>query len=87
MEGYIQEYETDSKLADITNRFTYHTPIQTQAIRYENIRDGAKSMALMLNALCPPSRELSLAMTNLEQAIMWANAAIARNEKPVLGAE
>jgi hypothetical protein len=25
-------------------------------------------------------RETSLAMTNLEQAVMWANAAIARNE-------
>jgi hypothetical protein len=28
---------------------------------------------------CPDSREKSLAMTNLEQAVMWANAAIARN--------
>ena len=28
----------------------------------------------------PQSREQSLALTNVEQAIFWANAAIARNE-------
>jgi hypothetical protein len=28
----------------------------------------------------PESREQSLALTNLEQAVMWANAAIARRE-------
>ena len=29
---------------------------------------------------CPESREKSLAFTKLEECIMWANAAIARNE-------
>ena len=28
----------------------------------------------------PPSREQSLALTALEECVMWANAAIARNE-------
>ena len=28
----------------------------------------------------PPSRERSLAVTNLEQAVMWANKAISREE-------
>jgi hypothetical protein len=34
---------------------------------------------MLINDLCPESREKSLAITNLEQAVMWANAAIARN--------
>jgi hypothetical protein len=34
----------------------------------------------LLLELCPESRELALASTNLEQCVMWANAAIARNE-------
>lgn len=29
---------------------------------------------------CKGSREYSLAITKLEEAVMWANAAIARNE-------
>lgn len=61
--------------------FTYHPPKGDQAERYERLRNGGRDLANLAASLCPPSRELSLAMTNLEQAIMWANAAIARNEK------
>lgn len=60
--------------------FTYHPPQEGQGPRYEEIRQRAHGVALMMTTLCPPSRELSLALTNLEQAVMWANAAIARNE-------
>lgn len=40
----------------------------------------AKELAYMICQNTPTSREQSLALTNLEQAIFWANAAIARNE-------
>lgn len=60
--------------------FTYHPPKTDQGVRYETLREQAKTLAESMTALCPPSRELSLALTNLEQAVMWANAAIARNE-------
>jgi hypothetical protein len=30
---------------------------------------------------CPEGRELSLALSNLEEVMFWANAAIARNQK------
>lgn len=66
---------------DIENRFTYHPPIGTQLDRYLNLRNTGKELAHLITASTPPSREQSLAITNLEQAIMWANAAIARNEK------
>jgi hypothetical protein len=64
----------------IENAFTYHAPKGDQAERYTEIRDKAKELALLLDVRCPNSREKSLALTNLEQAIMWANASIARNE-------
>lgn len=38
-----------------------------------------KDLAYVINATCPDGREKSLAMTKLEEAAMWANAAIARN--------
>jgi hypothetical protein len=63
---------------EIETRFTYHAPKQGQPEMYERLRDQAKKLAHEINTLCPDSREKSLALTNLEQTIMWANAAIAR---------
>lgn len=67
-------------VADIRNRFTYHPPKDDQPDRYDAIRQSMLALALALNDLCPDSREKSLAITSLEQASMWANAAISRNE-------
>jgi len=64
----------------IENIFTYHAPKGDQVERYETLRTWARSMALLINANAPESREKSLAFTHLQQAIMWANAAIAINE-------
>jgi hypothetical protein len=85
MKGYIQEYKREEDsfekfMKDLDNKFSYHAPKGSQAVRYENIRQAAKELALMLDGLCPQSRELSLAITNLEQCVFWSNAAIARNE-------
>ena len=65
----------------IENTFTYHRPFGDQQVRYEEIRSKAKELAYVLNRCCPESREKSVAFTNLQQAIMWANASIAINEK------
>lgn len=73
--------ENDKRVLDIENRFTYHKPVAGQPERYEEIRDVSKKLAILLISECPESRELSLALTNLEQAVFWANASIARNEK------
>jgi len=63
----------------IENNFSYHAPKDGQPGKYEDLRKKAKELAYLVAALCPDSREKSLAMTNLEQSVMWANASIARN--------
>ena len=60
--------------------FTYHPPKPDQVPRYKEIRETFAAVALGLMQNCPPSRERSLALTALEEAVMWANASIARNE-------
>ena len=65
----------------IDNNFTYHAPFGDQQARYANIRAEARKLAAHLLVDVPASRELSIALTNLEQVVFWANAAIARNEK------
>jgi len=67
-------------IADLANRFTYHPPKGDQADRYVAIRERAHDLAEFIDESCPDSREKSLAVTSLEEAVMWANAAIARNE-------
>lgn len=63
----------------IENNFKYHAPKDGQAEKYQELRSKAKELAYMINELCPDSREKSLAMTKLEESVMWANASIARN--------
>lgn len=64
----------------IKKAFTYHPPKDGQSERYVELREKAKEFAEMIDANCPDSREKSLALTKLEETIMWANASIARNE-------
>jgi len=67
---------------DIDNRFTYHAPQaeNDQPARYEQIRGAAREFAHLVNDLTDDSREKSLAITHIEEAVFWANASIARHE-------
>lgn len=67
-------------MRDFGQVYTYHAPKADQPQRYESIRAKAKELAELIEKSCPDSREKSLAHTNLEQTVMWANASIARNE-------
>lgn len=66
--------------SQINNIFTYHSPKADQPQRYETLRELARQLAHGINELCPESREKSLAITNLQQCVMFANASIAINE-------
>jgi hypothetical protein len=65
---------------DIEKTFKYHAPKADQPQRYEGLRNEAKRFAQLIDAFCPDSREKALALTTLQQVVMWANAAIAINE-------
>lgn len=70
----------DEEIARVQKDFSYHPPKEDQGVRYIEIRETAAAVALGLMQNCPPSRERSLALTALEECVMWANASIARNE-------
>lgn len=65
---------------ELATRFTYHAPKGDQPQRYEQIRNAGREMAELIEDECPDSREKSLALTKIEEAVMWANASIARRE-------
>ena len=68
-------------IEQINSIFTYHKPFGSQPERYQILRNFAHQFAIIINDHCPESREKALALTSLQQCVMWANAAIAINEK------
>ena len=60
--------------------FAYHKPGAESLERIKNLRIAFSSMSVACKELCPASRELSVALTNLEQAAMWAIKSVVCND-------
>jgi hypothetical protein len=68
---------------EIENRFRFHPPSTERRRRtHSSVRGACLALAEQLDALLPEGREKALALTNLEQAMFWANAAVARQTEP-----
>jgi hypothetical protein len=68
--GYIQ--------ARIDNDFKFHPATPETGPRHARIRRLCHALAVELVQEVPEGREQSLALTALEETMMWANAGIAR---------
>ncbi len=62
------------------NNFTHHRTRIDQRDRLDPLRDRFRFLADDICEKCMESRERSTALTKLEEAFMWAEEAIARNE-------
>jgi hypothetical protein len=67
-------------ISELIKRFTYHEPTPEKIDTFRDIRQAGFNLVEILNKVLPDSREKSLAITNIEQAVMWANASLARNK-------
>jgi hypothetical protein len=66
---------------ELLNRFDYHAPSDPGiAQARQDVRAQCYVAARLLCDRVPYGRELSLALTKLEEVMMWANAGIARNQ-------
>lgn len=65
----------------VDHNMTNHAPKDDSVVeRFETLRGVARDLGHTIEDLCPPTRERALALTNLEQALMWAVASVARNQ-------
>lgn len=65
----------------IDRNFDYHETNEEQKTRMKQVTDVAKIMASVIEEYLPDNtREKALALTNLEQAKMWAVSSIAKEE-------
>lgn len=64
-------------MTEIEQRFgPYRKPTEDTAPKYEAIQKATLELALLIDKLCPPSKEKSVALTQLQLAKMSANASI-----------
>lgn len=79
-ESQHQPLITDEDLERLRKIFTDH-PVKnkTTSNSHSKIREACLDLAITISYLVPPGRERSLALTHLEEVMMWANAGIARN--------
>ena len=64
----------------LQNNFKEHTVTNLQRLKMDVVREKFKELAEWVQDNTIHSRETSLALTNLEQGMFWANASIARND-------
>lgn len=64
----------------LDERFTDHPATESQVQRYREIRQLGKEFAQALIDRSYTCDELKFAVDAVDQAVMWANAGIARNE-------
>jgi hypothetical protein len=66
---------------EIVHRFTNHPPLSpTIGEKLDNITEEMIVIGAFFVSTLPECREKSLAITKLEEASMWAKAAVARNQ-------
>jgi hypothetical protein len=64
---------------ELRNRFEYHGPPEGVAQVHRDVRKDLQSVTIRTVENLPPGREAALFVTKMEEAMFWANAAIARN--------
>lgn len=67
---------------DIAHRFAFHAATTDEKRdAHTSVRQQCRQLADALNESLPEGREKSLAITHLEETMMWSNAAIARQKE------
>lgn len=71
-----------SSVQDIEHRFAFHAATtQEKRDEHTSVRAACRDLALRVQQDVPEGREKALALTKIEEAMMWANAAIARERQ------
>lgn len=68
---------------ELHRRLGYHPATEATIPLYEDSRARVLELACHWDETLPPGRELALALTALQEGLMWANAAVACNLAPL----
>lgn len=76
--GHITYPVLSGELTEIANRFALTRISGEQAARSDWVASGFEDLAIKVMSACPVSRERSLALSRLEEAMMWTHGSICR---------
>lgn len=65
---------------ETVRRFSHRNINQEDEVKCRQISDMANRFADLINGLCPEGHEQSIAITKLEEAVMWANKGISHKQ-------
>lgn len=68
----------------LLHNMTNHPMTPWDVTKVEELRQRFKGLGAAVLKSCPESRERSVALTQLEDALMWSVASIARNQTPLV---
>lgn len=74
------KYELSEEDTQLLDRWRHYKPHGDQSRRFIKINQSTRKLAAIILENCPRSRELSLALTHLENVRLWSNNAIMKNE-------
>jgi hypothetical protein len=60
--------------------FAFHKPSPESLLFVTTLREAFSSLHTLIETTCPPSRERSVALTELETSAMWAIKSIVSND-------
>lgn len=74
----MSNYTTEAQ--ELVHRFQFHPATETATQEaHEFVRASCLDLVHRLNQVMPKGRESALVVTKIEEAMMWANAAVARH--------
>jgi hypothetical protein len=73
---------TRNAVEEFVRSTTNHTPSPATILEIEGFRAAVQGVAAALVASVPPSRARSVALTHLEDAVMWGVKALILAEAP-----
>lgn len=70
---------------ETVRRFSHVDVSENDETKCRQISDMGNRFADIINGLCPDGREQSIAITKLEEVVMWANKAISHRSANATG--
>ena len=63
-------------LTEVVDRFKVHPMDEDRKMHSDKIREEIMNIADVIDIYCPDGREKSLALTKLEECLMWVNKSL-----------
>lgn len=76
----MEQQFTPENQNEVNNRFTYHPPTPEKTPVYNQLMKQGKEVANTILREVPEGRERSIALTKIEEAVLWAAKGLSKQD-------